>query len=217
MEVIGMTTKGSKSTYFAYILAVPLHVIRRLKAQDNPPNKDRGPHLLFDSSIALSSAISPFCSSPISYSAWRRNPVQEKKSKHPPISTPYIARHLTHVEINSSTGEYKNLPKEWLEVVKERGISTSDRKNSPNAYSEIAAEWVRDIGTNTQVKIVSDSYYGCTNILANIIQQEPSQVALYDPSSIKCVIVGDREVDKVGSSRTAIKNTGVNVLARQSF
>ncbi|KAG8928417.1 signal transducing kinase of the PAK [Tulasnella sp. 417] len=46
-------------------------------------------------------------------------------AKRPEITTPYDPVHLTHMGFNSFTGEYTGMPKEWGQVLQERGFGAS--------------------------------------------------------------------------------------------
>lgn len=66
------------------------------------------------------------------------------------ISTPYDPVHLTHVGINSSTGEFTGLPKEWQQLLQENGISKLDQEKNPQAVMEIV-KFYQEGGGETQV------------------------------------------------------------------
>jgi p21-activated kinase 1 len=46
-------------------------------------------------------------------------------NKRPEITTPHDLVHLTHVSLDSTTGEFTGLPVEWQQVLQERGVSNS--------------------------------------------------------------------------------------------
>jgi p21-activated kinase 1 len=60
-----------------------------------------------------------------------------KLHKLPEISRAHDPNYLPHVGFNSSTGEYTGLPKEWQQVLQDKGISKSDQEKNPLALLEI--------------------------------------------------------------------------------
>ena len=58
-------------------------------------------------------------------------------NKRPEITTPHDLVHLTHVDFDSSTGEFTGLPKEWQQLLQNSGISKSDQEKNPLAVMEI--------------------------------------------------------------------------------
>ncbi|GCF00407.1 signal transducing kinase of the PAK [Zygosaccharomyces mellis] len=53
------------------------------------------------------------------------------------ISTPYNAKHLHHVGIDSKTGEYTGLPTEWEKLLTSSGISKSEQEQNIQAVVDI--------------------------------------------------------------------------------
>ncbi|GAV52050.1 hypothetical protein ZYGR_0AG00410 [Zygosaccharomyces rouxii] len=53
------------------------------------------------------------------------------------ISTPYNAKHLHHVGIDSRTGEYTGLPTEWEKLLTSSGISKSEQEQNIQAVVDI--------------------------------------------------------------------------------
>jgi len=53
------------------------------------------------------------------------------------ISSPYNPVHLTHVGYNPDTGEFSGLPKEWIKMLQDAGISEQDQKDHPQAIVDI--------------------------------------------------------------------------------
>ena len=60
-----------------------------------------------------------------------------KRPEMPEITTPHDLVHLTHVDFDSSTGEFTGLPQEWKQVLQECGISKSDQERNRLAVMEI--------------------------------------------------------------------------------
>jgi len=58
----------------------------------------------------------------------------EKKME---ISSPYNPVHLTHVGYNPDTGEFSGLPKEWIKMLQDAGISEQDQQAHPQAIVDI--------------------------------------------------------------------------------
>ncbi|KAL5036882.1 hypothetical protein BDEG_24813 [Batrachochytrium dendrobatidis JEL423] len=55
----------------------------------------------------------------------------------PAISTPFNPVHITHVGYNHDTGEFTGLPKEWVNMLQESGISKQDQANNPQAILDV--------------------------------------------------------------------------------
>ncbi|CCF57987.1 hypothetical protein KAFR_0D03390 [Kazachstania africana CBS 2517] len=53
------------------------------------------------------------------------------------ISTPYNAKHLHHVGVNSKTGEYVGLPEEWKKILISNGISKSEQEQNMQAVVNV--------------------------------------------------------------------------------
>ncbi|QLQ78175.1 hypothetical protein HG537_0A04220 [Torulaspora globosa] len=69
----------------------------------------------------------------------KRNSQSERtKSGNPvKISTPYNAKHLHHVGIDSKTGEYIGLPEEWEKMLMSSGISKKEQQQNMQAVVDI--------------------------------------------------------------------------------
>ncbi|KAJ1340257.1 hypothetical protein BSLG_005143 [Batrachochytrium salamandrivorans] len=55
----------------------------------------------------------------------------------PAISTPFNPVHITHVGYNHDTGEFTGLPKEWVVLLQESGISKQDQAKNPQAILDV--------------------------------------------------------------------------------
>ncbi|OLY83114.1 Serine/threonine-protein kinase SMU1 [Smittium mucronatum] len=53
------------------------------------------------------------------------------------ISSPYNPVHLTHVGFDSHTGEFTGLPKEWVDILQNAGISESEQKKNHSAVIQV--------------------------------------------------------------------------------
>ncbi|KAK9449071.1 kinase-like domain-containing protein [Limtongia smithiae] len=84
----------------------------------------------FMSSMKVSSSGS------VSTSATPKSGNPEKISE---ISSPYNAKHLTHVGYNLQTREFTGLPPEWKKLLADSGISQSEQENNPQAVMDIVA------------------------------------------------------------------------------
>lgn len=47
------------------------------------------------------------------------------------ISTPYNTVHVTHVGFDPNTGEFTGLPKQWLTLLTQSGITKQEQENNP--------------------------------------------------------------------------------------
>lgn len=53
------------------------------------------------------------------------------------ISSPYDAKHLTHVGYNSNTGQFTGIPKEWEKMLADSGISQTEVEQHPQAVIDV--------------------------------------------------------------------------------
>lgn len=69
----------------------------------------------------------------------KRNSLGEKtrSGSSVKISTPYNAKHLHHVGIDSKTGEYTGLPEEWERLLTSSGISKREQQQNMQAVVDI--------------------------------------------------------------------------------
>lgn len=69
----------------------------------------------------------------------KRNSQGEKNRSTGPvkISTPYNAKHLHHVGIDSKTGEYTGLPEEWERLLTSSGITKKEQQQNMQAVVDI--------------------------------------------------------------------------------
>ena len=67
-------------------------------------------------------------------------------NKQPEISRPYDLVHLTHVGIDSSTGEFTGLPKTWHQFLQDSEISKSDQEKDLLAVTEIVKLYYQEGG-----------------------------------------------------------------------
>lgn len=69
----------------------------------------------------------------------KRNSQSEKRvSSHSiKISSPYNAKHVYHVGVNTKTGEYTGLPNEWEKLLTSSGISKKEQQQNPQAVMDI--------------------------------------------------------------------------------
>lgn len=69
----------------------------------------------------------------------KRNSQSEKSKSNSlvKISTPYNAKHLHHVGIDSKTGEYTGLPEEWEKMLMSSGISKKEQQQNMQAVVDI--------------------------------------------------------------------------------
>ncbi|SCW04443.1 LAFE_0H13630g1_1 [Lachancea fermentati] len=69
----------------------------------------------------------------------KRNSQSEKRrsSGGLKISTPYNAKHVHHVGVDTKTGEYTGLPEEWEKLLTSSGISRREQEQHPQAVMDI--------------------------------------------------------------------------------
>ncbi|CAO3612136.1 unnamed protein product [Cunninghamella blakesleeana] len=71
---------------------------------------------------------------PLSSSSQPSVSASNSKSK---ISSPYNLVHVTHVGFNAQTGEFTGLPREWLILLQESGITKTEQRKNPQAVLDI--------------------------------------------------------------------------------
>ncbi|QEU59418.1 Ste20 [Kluyveromyces lactis] len=64
------------------------------------------------------------------------------------ISTPYNAKHVYHVGVDSKTGEYTGLPNEWEKLLTSSGISMKEQQQHPQAVMDIV-KFYQDVTENS--------------------------------------------------------------------
>lgn len=47
------------------------------------------------------------------------------------ISTPYNTVHVTHVGFDPNTGEFTGLPRQWITLLTQSGITKQEQENNP--------------------------------------------------------------------------------------
>ncbi|ORX48255.1 Pkinase-domain-containing protein [Hesseltinella vesiculosa] len=73
-------------------------------------------------------SVSDLLSQPLS------QPAPSSKSK---ISSPYNMVHVTHVGFNQQTGEFTGLPRDWLILLQQSGISKREQQENPQAVLDV--------------------------------------------------------------------------------
>lgn len=53
------------------------------------------------------------------------------------ISSPYNAKHVTHVGFDSSTGQFTGMPQEWTTILKNSGITQAEVKKNPQGVADV--------------------------------------------------------------------------------
>jgi hypothetical protein len=116
------------SNYVAAILAVVLQMDRGASPLDGPANSDIHSHLLYVSQHPPSPSLaSPFCARQMTHKAFRRDNRQHSESQLAFIGTPYEVTHNTHVEFDSSTGQFLGLPETWRERLADEQLVPSEQ------------------------------------------------------------------------------------------
>ncbi|KAL2913654.1 hypothetical protein HK105_206814 [Polyrhizophydium stewartii] len=62
---------------------------------------------------------------------------ESQPTVRPEISTPFNPVHITHVGYDHDTGEFTGLPKEWVTLLQESGISKQDQAKNPQAILDV--------------------------------------------------------------------------------
>ncbi|CAI4039372.1 hypothetical protein SMKI_08G0350 [Saccharomyces mikatae IFO 1815] len=69
------------------------------------------------------------------------------------ISTPYNAKHIHHVGVDSKTGEYTGLPEEWEKLLTSSGISKREQQQNMQAVMDIVKFYQDVTETNGEDKM----------------------------------------------------------------
>jgi len=111
----------------------------------------------------------------------------EKKME---ISSPYNPVHLTHVGYNPDTGEFSGLPKEWIKMLQDAGISEQDQQAHPQAvidiisfYSESNQEKMKD-----QYMFKFDNRYQYKNNDKNYLNKKPLPLQLSQYPNLQAAV-----------------------------
>ena len=85
----------------------------------------------------------------------KRNSQTEKRTSNGSfkISTPYNAKHMYHVGIDSKTGEYTGLPNEWEKLLTSSGITKKEQQQNPQAVMDIVKFYQDVTETNGEDKV----------------------------------------------------------------
>lgn len=86
----------------------------------------------------------------------KRKSQQDKRSSNGSIkiSTPYNAKHIHHVGINSKTGEYTGLPDEWEKLLTSSGISKKEQQQNMQAVMDIVRFYQDVTESNGEDKVI---------------------------------------------------------------
>ncbi|EDO18669.1 hypothetical protein Kpol_1055p24 [Vanderwaltozyma polyspora DSM 70294] len=100
------------------------------------------------------------------------------------ISTPYNAKHVHHVGIDTKTGEYTGLPEEWERLLTSSGISKKEQQQNLQAVMDIVQFYQDATKTSGEEKMlktfkVSDSN---TNLVASFRTPSSSSVNRFESS-----------------------------------
>ncbi|KAK9454183.1 hypothetical protein V1511DRAFT_534916 [Dipodascopsis uninucleata] len=68
-----------------------------------------------------------------------KNAGSKSSEKVVEISSPYNAKHVTHVGYNMQTREFTGLPPEWQKLLESSGITQAEQENNPQAVMDIVA------------------------------------------------------------------------------
>jgi len=106
------------------------------------------------------------------------------------ISSPYNPVHLTHVGYNPDTGEFSGLPKEWIKMLQDAGISEQDQQAHPQAvidiisfYSESNQEKMKD-----QYMFKFDNRYQYKNNDKNYLNKKPLPLQLSQYPNLQAAV-----------------------------
>ncbi|GAB7354006.1 hypothetical protein MBLNU459_g4597t1 [Dothideomycetes sp. NU459] len=73
-----------------------------------------------------------------------------KSPGRPAISAPENPVHITHVGVDTSTGEFTGLPREWQHILANAGISQEEQKNNPKAIVDVVTFYKENTEKNPE-------------------------------------------------------------------
>jgi len=119
----------------------------------------------------------------------------EKKME---ISSPYNPVHLTHVGYNPDTGEFSGLPKEWIKMLQDAGISEQDQQAHPQAIVDIISFYSESNQEKNQyVWSKFDHSYSYkknnTNDKAYYLNKKPLPIQLSQYPNLKAAATSDKK------------------------
>ncbi|SCU89724.1 LANO_0D06150g1_1 [Lachancea nothofagi CBS 11611] len=76
------------------------------------------------------------------------------------ISTPYNAKHVHHVGVDTKTGEYTGLPEEWEKLLTSSGISKREQQQHPQAVMDIVKFYQDVTEANGEDKVFKTFHVG---------------------------------------------------------
>ncbi|SCV01428.1 LAME_0G16160g1_1 [Lachancea meyersii CBS 8951] len=76
------------------------------------------------------------------------------------ISTPYNAKHVHHVGVDTKTGEYTGLPEEWEKLLTSSGISKREQQQHPQAVMDIVKFYQDVTEANGEDKVFKTFHIG---------------------------------------------------------
>ncbi|CAR22544.1 mitogen-activated protein kinase kinase kinase kinase STE20 [Lachancea thermotolerans CBS 6340] len=96
------------------------------------------------------------------------------------ISTPYNAKHVHHVGVDTKTGEYTGLPDEWEKLLTSSGISKKEQQQHPQAVMDIVKFYQDVTEANGEDKVFKTFHVGNSgkNISSTSSFRTPSSPSL---------------------------------------
>ncbi|CEP60903.1 mitogen-activated protein kinase kinase kinase kinase STE20 LALA0_S02e02300g [Lachancea lanzarotensis] len=115
------------------------------------------------------------------------------------ISTPYNAKHVHHVGVDTKTGEYTGLPEEWEKLLTSSGISKREQQQHPQAVMDIVKFYQDVTEANGEDKVFKTFHVGGSGKnLSNSESRSPSSPSLNKFGSLS----------SKGASQTSIGTKG---------
>lgn len=96
------------------------------------------------------------------------------------ISTPYNAKHVHHVGVDTKTGEYTGLPDEWERLLTSSGISKKEQQQNPQAVMDIVKFYQDVTEANGEDKVFKTFHVGSSgkNISSTSSFRTPSSPSI---------------------------------------
>ncbi|KAI8341158.1 kinase-like domain-containing protein [Chlamydoabsidia padenii] len=82
-------------------------------------------------------SVSDLLTQPLSQGSSTNATTTNSNSTKTNISSPYNIVHVTHVGFNQQTGEFTGLPREWLLLLHESGITKKEQKENPQTVLDV--------------------------------------------------------------------------------
>ncbi|SCU92220.1 LAFA_0F08878g1_1 [Lachancea sp. 'fantastica'] len=116
------------------------------------------------------------------------------------ISTPYNAKHVHHVGVDTKTGEYTGLPEEWERLLTSSGISKREQQQHPQAVMDIVKFYQDVTEANGEDKVFKTFHVGGSGKnLSNTELKSPSSPSLQRFGSMSSKVASQTGVGTKGT------------------